>query len=66
MNKKYKKLEELKVKKGVPSKDIAAYLKISNSYYSQIENRKRKLTYDMALKIAKFFNKKPDDLFYED
>ena len=38
---------------------------ICKAYYWQIENGNRRLYYDLALKIAKVFNQKPDDLFYE-
>ena len=31
-----------------------------------IENSNRRLTYDMAIKIAEVFHLKPDDLFYEE
>ena len=44
---------------------MASMLGISQSFYSQIEHKSRTLTYKMAVKIAKVFNKKPDDLFYE-
>ena len=36
------------------------------SFYWQIENDKRRLTYDMAMKIANFFKTTPDEIFYED
>lgn len=45
---------------------MAEQLKISKPFYWQIENKKRKLSYEMAVKIAKIFNKKPDDIFYID
>lgn len=39
---------------------------ISKSYYSQIENGKRRLYYDLAVKIAAVFHMKPDELFYDE
>lgn len=45
--------------------DMANMLNISKSYYCQIENNKRKLTYDMAYRISKILKCKPDDLFYD-
>lgn len=45
--------------------DMALKLDITPSYYSQIENQKRRLYYDMAIKIANIFHKKPDQIFYE-
>ncbi|MDD4027489.1 MAG: helix-turn-helix transcriptional regulator [Bacilli bacterium] len=44
---------------------MANMLDISKSYYCQIENNKRKLTYDMAYRISKILKCKPDDLFYD-
>ena len=40
-------------------------LGISTAYYWQIENKKRRLFYDDAIRIAHIFRLKPDDLFYE-
>ncbi|MBR3198545.1 MAG: helix-turn-helix transcriptional regulator [Bacilli bacterium] len=45
---------------------MAEQLKISKPFYWQIENKKRRLSYDMAVKIACIFNLKPDDIFYKD
>lgn len=45
--------------------DMAKKLGISTSYYSQIENGKRKLDYLMAVKISSIFGLYPDDLFYD-
>ena len=42
---------------------MAKKLEISSSHYSLLENKKRMLTYDMAIKIPNIFNKKPDDIF---
>lgn len=44
--------------------DMAKLLKITPSFYSQIENKKRRLFYDTAVKISTIFNMKPDELFY--
>ena len=44
--------------------DMAKILKITPSFYSQIENKKKRLFYDMAFKISAIFNMKPDDIFY--
>lgn len=43
--------------------DMAKYLNITPSFYSQIENEKRRLYYDTAVKIAFYFGVKPSDLF---
>ena len=60
------KLKEIRLKNNYTSKDIADILGISKPFYSQIENGRRRLTYDMAVRIANIFKMKPDELFYED
>ena len=60
------KLKELRMKVGFSDSDMAKMLGISKTFYWQIENGKRKLKYSMAIRIAKIFGLKPDDLFYED
>lgn len=60
------KLQEKRVKYNYSCQDMANKLKISKSFYWQIENQKRRLSYETALKIAKIFKMKPDGLFYED
>lgn len=44
------------------SKDIG----VSKSYLSSIETGSRRLSYDLATKIARFFDKTPDELFLKD
>ena len=63
MNSKLKKIRE---EKGYTSDYISKELNISKAFYSQIENGKRRLSYDMAVNISKLFNMKPDELFYDD
>ncbi len=60
------KLKELREKYSLSYNDMANKLGISKSYYWQIEHKNRRLSYDMAKKIAKIFNLKPDDIFLED
>lgn len=60
------KLKEIRAQYGHTSRDMAAMLKISKPFYSQIENGRRRLSYDMAIKISKIFNMTPDEIFYED
>lgn len=62
----YEKLKSLRIKKGYSGIYMAKELGICKMYYYQIEKRKRRLSYDMAIKIAKIFDMKPDELFYED
>lgn len=69
ITKKRKPLEKLKAireKHNYTYQDMADKLNICKAYYWQLENGNRNLYYDLAKKIAKIFNLKPDDLFYED
>lgn len=61
-----KKLKELRKNNNISYQDIADKLNISKTFYWQIENGKRRLTYIMAIKIAEIFKLKPDDIFYEE
>ena len=58
------KLKELRKKKGFTQRQMAERLNITISFYSQIENKKKRLYYDTAIKIAAIFNMRPDQLFY--
>ncbi len=57
------KLKMLRRENGYTIYDMAKKLNITPSYYSQLENKKRRLFYDMAYKIAGIFNMKPDSIF---
>ena len=58
------KLKELRKENKYTIYDMAKILKITPSFYSQIENKKRRLFYDTAIKISAIFNMKPDEIFY--
>ena len=60
------KLKKYREKFGYSCKDMADFLKISKSYYWQIENDQRNLSYLMAVKISKILKEKPDKIFYEE
>ncbi len=62
----FKKLKEIRHKNKYTTHDISNKLGISKAFYCQIENRKRRLSYDLAVRIASIFNVKPDYLFYDD
>ena len=64
MTKVYQKLK--RTRQCMSCVDIAKIVGISPAYYSQIENKSRRLYYFMAVKIAKVFNMTPDELFYDD
>ena len=60
----YKKLKQVRKENNLSIYDMADKLNISSVQYYYIENQKRILFYDMAIKISRIFNMKPDDLFY--
>lgn len=60
------KLRKLRLKHKLTHQTMADTLKISKSFYWQIENNKRRLSYDMAIKIADIFKTKPDEIFYDE
>lgn len=62
---KYIKLYERRIEKGYTHKEMSNLLNISKSYYCQIENGKRTLSYKMAYDISKILDTKPDNLFYD-
>lgn len=59
-------LKQVRKENGYTIYDMAKKLNITPSFYSQIENKKRRLFYDTAFKIATIFNMRPDELFYTD
>lgn len=60
------KLKEVRLNAHLSCADMSKKLHISKVHYWQIEKRKRKLYYDMAIKIADILGMTPDSLFYED
>lgn len=66
MTKCYTKLTKLREKNNYSYEQMSKMLDISKSYYWQLENKNRRLSYKMAKKIANIFNLRPDDLFYEE
>jgi putative transcriptional regulator len=61
-----KKLKDLRKKNNLTYDDMANLLNISKTFYWQLENNKRRIFYKQAIAIAKIFNLKPDDIFYEE
>jgi len=59
------KLRENRLHKKMTYQEVADELGISKEHYWFIENGKRGLSYEMAVRIAKVFNKNPDDIFLE-
>lgn len=62
----YKKLKELRRSKRLTTEKMGEKLGISKAFYCQIENGKRRLSYENAVKIAAIFKVRPDTIFYED
>lgn len=58
------KLKELRAQNKMSYNDMAKRLHINKTFYWQIENEQRNLSYNMAVNISKVFNLKPDDIFY--
>lgn len=59
-------LKNYRIKNNLSYKNMGDKLGISKTFYWQIENDKRRLSYDRAIEIAKIFNLTPDELFYND
>lgn len=59
-------LKELRCRKRYTAKLMSEKLGISKPFYCQLENRTRRLSYEMAIKIAAIFKMKPDAIFYND
>lgn len=58
------KLKNLRKEYNYTIYDMAKMLDITPIFYYYIENNKRTLYYELAIKIANIFNMKPDDIFY--
>ena len=57
------KLKEIREKFDKTHQDVADLIGVSKPYYWQIENGKRGLSYELAVKIASVFGKTPDEIF---
>ncbi len=60
------KLKSMRIKKGYTHADMAKLLNISKPFYWQIENNKRRLSYNMAFNISQILKTTPDKIFYEE
>lgn len=60
------KLREERLNQGWTIKYVANLMGISQSMYGYIENGGKRLSYDMAVKLADLFKMTPDELFYKD
>lgn len=57
------KLKLFRKDAGLTQSEMGELLGISESGYCLIENRKRRLTFEMAVKIATILKKNPSDIF---
>ena len=60
------KLKKLRLEKNYSCEYVAEHIGISKPHYWQLERGSKRLTYEMAVKIANFFKTTPDYLFYEE
>ena len=60
------KLKKIRLKNKFTNQFMADILGISKPYYWQLEHDQKRLTYEMAIKIANIFHLKPDELFYDE
>lgn len=58
-------LKFLRLKQGYTYQQMADKLGICKAYYWQLEHNNRRLSYELAKKIATIFKLRPDDIFYE-
>jgi len=57
------KLKEVRTEKGISYQEMASKLDVTMQFYWMIENGKRKLSYEMAVKIAAILESTPDQIF---
>ncbi|MCJ7840539.1 helix-turn-helix domain-containing protein [Lederbergia sp. NSJ-179] len=57
------KLRKIRINAGLTYQEVAEKVGITKEYYWMIENGKRRLSYEMSVKIASVFNSNPDDIF---
>lgn len=57
------KLKQFREEAGLTQKQMAEKLGVSESYYCQLENGKRRMSLQIALDIAAILRKTPNDIF---
>lgn len=62
----YHHLTRLRKEKRISMVTMAEKLNISTAYYCQLETKKKRLSYEMAIKISQVLGLKPDEVFYND
>lgn len=56
-------LKEERERSGKTLQEVADIIGVSKPYYWQVENGKRGLSYELAVKISNVFGKTPDEIF---
>ena len=59
-------LKNVRQNKNFSCREMAEQLNISKPFYWQLENNKRRISYEMAFKIANILETTPDALFYKE
>jgi putative transcriptional regulator len=59
-------LIKVRLKHNKTLQQVADKIGVSKPYYWQIENGKRGLSYDLAVKISAVFESNPDDIFLKE
>lgn len=59
------KLEELRKEKGLTQEQLSTELKITSDYVSMIERGARSPGFKLAKKIADFFSRTVDEIFFD-
>jgi len=57
------KLKQFREEAGLTQKQIAEKLGVSESYYCQLENNKRRMPLQLALDVSAIRKKTPNDIF---
>ncbi|AIC94646.1 MULTISPECIES: helix-turn-helix transcriptional regulator [Shouchella] len=60
------KLRKVRLEHHMTLEQVAKQIHVSTPFYWQIENGKRGLSYELAVKIANVFTMTPDDLFLDE
>lgn len=59
-------LKRERIKNGWTCQEASDKIGISKSFYWQIENDKRRMTYELAIRVSLVFDTTPDTLLYVD
>ncbi|MFB4211317.1 helix-turn-helix transcriptional regulator [Shouchella sp. JSM 1781072] len=60
------KLKQVRLEHHMTLEQVAKQIHVSTPFYWQIENGKRGLSYELAVKIANVFSTTPDALFLDE